>query len=129
MVPRVVQGYIARLPEVTNNAYNYFNYDHRIIDERVDRHDAQSCYRGPNKLADADYDALVKYAATIVNPVLLKYSPKVANEDALSTAIKSFQQGMFDGKINANKYNVLLDAMGAHHNMADYNNRKMLPIL
>ena len=121
MVPRVVQGYIARLPEVTNNAYNYFNYDHRIIDERVDRHDTQSCYRGPNKLADADYDSLVKYAATIVNPILLKYSPKVANEDALSTAIKSFQQGMFDGKINANKYNVLLDAMGAHHNMIDYN--------
>lgn len=111
LVPRVVQSYIARLPEVQRNAYKYFNYDNRVVDERVNRHDAKRPYQGPDDFTDADYDTLVKYAQTLINPVLSRYSPKCACEDALNIAIRHFNKGLFDGKINANKFNVLLSSL------------------
>jgi hypothetical protein len=49
----------------------------------------------------------------LVNPILAKYSPKVACEDALHMAIRSYNRGVYDGKINASKYNVLLNVMAA----------------
>jgi len=111
IVPNVVRRYIASLPEVTNNAYGYFNYDNRVVNERVQRFDAPSTYRGPNSFNDMEYDSLVSFAQQNINQGLAKYSAQVACEDALSLAIKSFNNGMFDGKINANKYNVLLAAL------------------
>jgi len=112
LVPKVVQNYIGQFPETNHNAYNYFNYDHRVVNERAEtRFDTQSCYKGPQDLSNEDFDVLVKYAKSLLNPVLLKYSPKLACEDALHIAIKSFDNGLFDGKINANRYNVLLAAM------------------
>jgi hypothetical protein len=111
IVPNVVRRYTASLPEVTNNAYGYFNYDHRVVDERVQRFDAGSNYKGPDDFSDMDYDTLVAYAQTQVNPGLARYSTTVACEDALNMAIRSFNKGAFDGKVNANKFNVLLSAL------------------
>jgi len=111
LVPNVVRRYVASLPEVTNNAYGYFNYDHRVVNERVPRGDMPSTYRGPNSFNDMEYDSLIAFAQQYVNPGLAKYSSQVACEDALNLAIRSFNRGMFDGKINANKFNVLLGAM------------------
>jgi len=111
LIPRIVHDYISSLPEVRHNAYKYFNYDNRVVNERVDRHDVRKPYMTAKDFGDMDYDALVSYARTLINPVLLKYSPRTANEDALSMAIRSFANGLFDGKVNANCYNVLLDVM------------------
>jgi hypothetical protein len=111
IVPKVVQGFISQLPEVTNNAYSYFNYDHRVVNERVSRGDLPSMYVGPDEFKDADYQDLVKYASTIVNPILKKYSALVAAEDAMNMAIKSFANGRFDGKVNANKFALLIKTM------------------
>lgn len=111
LIPKVVRGYVSQFPEVRHNAYSYFNYDNRVVDESVDRCDDKRAYKGPDDLTDMDYDALVCYAKTLVNPTLVQYSPKVACEDALSLAIRDFNNGMYDGKINANHYNVLLQSM------------------
>lgn len=111
LVPNVVKSYIAQFPEVRNNAYKYFNYDNRVVEERVERFDDHRAYRGPEDLVDADYDALVNHAKTLINPILAQYSARVAAEDALHIAIRSFANGFFDGKINANRYGVLLHAM------------------
>lgn len=111
LVPNVVRRYIASFPEVTNNAYKYFNYDHRVVDERVQRFDAHMPYKGPQDFSDMEYDSLVGAAQQSLNPILAKYSKTVACEDALHLAIKSFNNGMFDGKINASRYNVLLSAL------------------
>ena len=111
LVPKVAQNYIARFPESTNNAYKYFNYDHRVVEERVDRGDVQSTYKGPEALTNEDYDSIVVCAKQIIDPVLFKYSPKVAYEDALHLAIRHLGKGRYDGKINASKYNVLLDCL------------------
>lgn len=111
VAPRVAQSFINRFPEVRHNAYRYFNYDNRVVDERVNRGDMPSTYRGPDEFSDIDYDSLVKFAKAIVDPALLKYSVRVACEDALSKAIRSFGNGMFDGKVNAGRYNVLLSSM------------------
>lgn len=115
MIPKVVRSYLSRFPEVQRNAYPYFNYDNRVVDESVDRGTqnawAKPAYRGPDCFNDGDYDLLVKYAMSLLNPVLIKYSPRVACEDALSLAIRSYGNGLFDGKVNANKYNVLLQSM------------------
>jgi len=111
LVPKVVQNYIGQFPEVRHNAYNYFNYDNRIIDERVNRHDQKPPYKGPDDFSNPDYDALITYAKTIINPILAKYSMKVAHEDALHTAIRDFNNGLFDGKVNASKFEVLLKGM------------------
>lgn len=111
VAPRVVQNFIDRFPEVRHNAYKYFNYDNRVVDERVSRGDMPSIYQGPDEFSDGDYDMLVKYAKSLVNSILLKYSVRVACEDALSKAIWSFGNGRFQGKINAGRYCVLLSAM------------------
>jgi hypothetical protein len=111
LIPRVVQGYLAQFPDKRNDAYPYFNYDRRVVEERVPRGDCQAQYKGPENFTDTDYDSLVTHARTLVNPILAKYSDKVANEDALHLAIRSFNNGMFDGKVNASRYGVLLNAL------------------
>lgn len=108
IVPKVVQKYLSQFPENRNDAYGYFNYDNRVVEERMDRGDAPCTYKGPDEFSDGDYDGLLTYAKTLVNPILQKYSPRVACEDALHMAIKSFGTGQFDGKVNANKFAVLL---------------------
>lgn len=111
LVPNVVRRYIANFPEVTNNAYGYFNYDNRVVEERVERLDAKSAYQGPQDFSDVEYDGLVAQAQRGIDPTLAKYSVTVACEDALHMAIRSFNNGQFDGKINASRYNVLLGAL------------------
>jgi hypothetical protein len=111
LVPNVVRRYIASFPEVTNNAYKYFNYDHRVVNERVQRFDAHMPYKGPQDFSDTEYDSLVTAAQLGLNPTLAKYSKTVACEDALNLAIRSFNNGQFDGKINASRYNVLLGVL------------------
>lgn len=111
IIPNVVRRYVASFPEATNNAYKYFNYDNRVVNERVQRCDARSNYKSPDDFTDTDYDALVSYAQQIVDAGLVKYSAKVACEDALHRAIHCFGNGMFDGKVNASRYNVLLGAL------------------
>lgn len=108
LVPKVVNRYIASFPEVTNNAYKYFNYDNRVVEERVPRGDRRIPYLGPNDFTDVDYDALVQAAKRSINGTLARYSMDVACEDALHTVIKSFGSGQFDGKVNASRYSVLL---------------------
>lgn len=112
LIPKVVKNYIGQFPETTHNAYKYFNYDRRVVNERAEtRFDTQVAYKDPQHLTNDDYDILVHYAKSLINPILMKYGPKVACEDALHLAIRSFNRGMFDGKINANRYNVLLQAV------------------
>jgi len=123
IVPRVVQSFISQFPESSQNAYKYFNFDHRVVEERVQRGSGQApnerpLYQGPYDLTNADYSALVTTAKTMVNPILKKYSSRVANEDALNLAIRDFNNGQFDGKINASHFNVLLQAMDAQPVMA-----------
>ncbi len=111
LVPKVVRNFIANFPEVQRNAYKYFNYDHRVVDERVDRHDEKAAYKTPDDLTNTDYNDLVTYAKTLVSPILAKYSHRIACEDALHMAIRSYSNGLFDGKVNAGRYAVLLDAL------------------
>lgn len=111
LVPNVVRRYIASFPETVNNAYKYFNYDHRVVDERVQRFDAHMPYKGPQDFSDMDYDGLVSAAEQSLNPTLAKYSKTVACEDALNLAIRSFNNGQFDGKVNAGRFDILLQAM------------------
>lgn len=111
IVPNVVRRFIASFPETTNNAYNYFNYDHRVVEERVPRGDARAPYIGPQDLTDMDYGTVVAYAEQLINPILMKYSKTVACEDALHIAIRSCNNGFFDGKIDASKFLVLLGAL------------------
>jgi hypothetical protein len=108
LVPKVVNRYMASFPEVTNNAYKYFNYDHRVVEERVDRGDFQAAYIGPNQMTENDYANLVDFAKGSLDKTLARYSMDVACEDALHKAIKSYGNGMFDSKVNASRYNVLL---------------------
>lgn len=111
LVPKVVRNYIAQFPEVRHNAYKYFNYDNRIVSEKVERFDDKIPYQGPDDLTNSDYNRLVTYAKTLINPVLAKYSNRIANEDALNIAIRSFNKGQFDGKVNAGRFDILIKAM------------------
>ena len=108
LIPKVVSRYIASFPETTNNAYKYFNYDHRVVEERVNRGDQKSSYVSPSNFTDRDYEDLVEFAKTNINNTLARYSMHVACEDALHIAIRSYGSGRFDGKVNASKYTVLL---------------------
>lgn len=113
LVPRVAQNFISKFPTTWHNAYRYFNYDRRVVDESVNRGDSQPNYKGPDDLTNMDYDMLVNAAKSVVNPILAKYDARVACEDALSRAIRSFRNGLYDNKVNADRYNVLLDAVMA----------------
>ena len=114
LVPKVVQNYRAQFPETTHNAYKYFNYDNRVVEESVPRGDFRPPYKNADDFTNADYDSLIGYAKTIVNPILAKYSTRVANEDAMNIAIRSYNNGLFDGKVNANRFDVLVTAMTTH---------------
>lgn len=111
IIPQLLRKYVANFPEVRNNAYKYFNYDNRVVDERVSRGDALCTYKGPDDFTDMDYDFLMRSARNMIDPVLAKYSMDVACEDALSMAIRSIRNGSYDGKINAGRYNVILKAL------------------
>lgn len=108
IVPKMIRSFIANFPEVTNNAYKYFNYDRRVFNERVPRGDFKSPYMGPNDLTDNDYGSLITYAKQQINPILAKYSMNVACEDALHMSIRDFANGRYDNKINASKWVSLL---------------------
>lgn len=112
LVPKVVNNFKSQFPEVRHNAYKYFNYDNRVVNERVERGDCQRPWQDPDDFSNAEYDQLVKYAKTLINPILAKYSSLVACEDALSLAIRSYDRGRFDGKVNAGRFGVLMGAMG-----------------
>jgi hypothetical protein len=118
IVPQVVQKYLSQFPDNRNDGYKYFNYDRRVVEERVERGDQKPQYQNPNDFCDADYDGLVAYASTLINPILHKYSAEVACEDALHMAIKSYNNGLFDGKVNAVRFPVLIKAMTVQHVMA-----------
>jgi hypothetical protein len=111
IIPKVVRRYLASFPEVRNNAYRYFNYDNRVVDERVHSCECKSPYQGPDDFCDEDYDSLVKYAKTLINPYLARYSASVACDDALEMAIRDFNKGKFDGKINSSRYKTLLGSL------------------
>jgi len=111
LIPKVVDRFKAQFPETTNNAYPYFNYDHRVVNERVDRGDKPSTYKGPDEFKDSDYQSLLNYARTMIDPNLKKYSKEVACEEALNLAVRSYGNGAFDGKVNANKFQVLLSSL------------------
>ena len=108
LVPHVIRSFVANFPEVTNNAYKYFNFDRRVYEERVPRGDPRIPYRSPGTLRDADYGSLILCAKNCINPILAKYSMTVACEDALHSAIRSFGNGRYDNKINASKFISLL---------------------
>lgn len=112
LVPKVVANFKSQFPEVRHNAYKYFNYDNRVVNERVERFDQKRPYQGPDDFSNADYDQLVKYAKTLIDPILAKYDIKVACDDALNLAVRSYDRGRFDGKVNASRYEVLLRAVG-----------------
>ena len=111
LVPKVVQNYINQFPEVRHNAYKYFNYDNTVVDERVNRHDAKLPYKDADDFSASDYQSLLTSAKTIINPILAKYSSDVAYEDALHMAIRSYNNGLFDGKVNAGRFSVLKKAL------------------
>jgi hypothetical protein len=104
LIPNAIRSFVANFPEATNNAYKYFNFDHRVVDERVQRFDSRPPYKGPNDLNDDDYKALLGFARSNINPILAKYSMNVACEDALNMAIRSFLNGFYDNKIDASKF-------------------------
>jgi len=124
LVPKVVRNYIAQFPEVRRNAYKYFNYDHRIIDERVERFDNKMPYCDADDFKNGDYESLVSHAKTLINPILSKYSSRIAAEDALHTAIRSYSNGLFDGKVNAGRFDVLLEGMGIPRKTAKEEKKK-----
>jgi len=127
LIPKVVRNYIAQFPEVRRNAYKYFNYDRRIINESVERFDNKAPYLDADDFKNADYDSLVSYAKTLINPILTKYSSRIAAEDALHTAIRSFRNGLFDGKVNAGRFTVLLEGMGIPRKTAKTVEKKEAP--
>lgn len=112
LVPKVIRNYISQFPEVRHNAYKYFNYDNRVVNERVERFDQKRPYQGPDDFNNTDYDRLVVHAMTLINPILAKYSSRIAAEDALNMAIRSYDNGLFDGKINTSRFEILLQSMG-----------------
>ena len=107
----VLRNYIAALPEVQHNAYGYFNYDNRVVEESVNRGDPKIPYYTAKDFTNEAYNLLVTSAMSMINPILANYSPRVACEDALNMAIRSVGNGFFDGKINANAFNVLIGSM------------------
>ena len=111
LVPQAIRRFISEFPQTWNNGYRYFNYDNRVVNERVNRGDSQVPYQGPDQFTDREYSDLVTYAKSQMNPILAKYSKTVAAEDAMNMAIRSYMSGKFDAKINANKFAVLVNAL------------------
>ena len=117
IVPKMIRSLVGNFPEVTNNAYKYFNFDHRVVDERVQRYDLRPPYKGPNALNDSDYMSLLSFAKKAIDPILAKYSMNVACEDALHKAIRSYANGFYDSKINASKFVSLLGELKKNFGM------------
>jgi len=99
-------------PEYKDSGLSYFNYDNLIPEEIVPRGDVKTPYKGPYSFTEEDLKTLVDNAKTLVDKTLYKYNPAVAFQDALNRSIRDFHNGLFDGKINASTYQLLLNSLG-----------------
>jgi len=98
-------------PEILNNARHLFRNENgtTIIQEVVPRGDAKpSDIQVQGDLQDMDLRGLAVYAKALLNDNLLKYDKKVAFEDALWSAIKTKDNGKYQGKVNASTFDLIL---------------------
>lgn len=110
------ESFLKQHPEVLYNAEDLFHNrnDKTIIEEKVPRGDLGVDSIMPMdqyELEDADYKAILKYANKIIDKIIKEYDDTVAQEDALTKAIATFDEGKYANKVNATTYNYLLDHM------------------
>jgi hypothetical protein len=101
-------------PEIMHDARHLFRNENgtTIVEEIVPRGD-QGLPEVLNQgdITDLDLKGLAQYAASLVDPCLVRYDERVAFEDALNKAIWEKDSGMYQGKVNANTFCLILDTM------------------
>lgn len=101
-------------PEIMHDGRHLFRNENgtTIVEEIVPRGD-QGLPEILNQgdISDLDLKGLAQYAAKLVDPCLVRYDERVAMEDALSKAIWEKDSGMYQGKVNANTFCLVLDMM------------------
>lgn len=98
-------------PEILNNARHLFRNENgtTIVQEVVPRGDAKpNDIQVQGDLQDMDLRGLAVHAKALLNDNLLKYDKKVALEDALWNAIKTKDNGKYQGKVNASTFDLIL---------------------
>jgi len=105
-------------PEIKNNARALFRNENgkTIVEEIVPRGDVKTkdaIYpRNQSDLKEEDLRNLAVCASELIDPVIFKYDPRLAKEDALVMAIRTKDGGKYEGKINASTFCLILDTMG-----------------
>jgi hypothetical protein len=98
-------------PEIVNNARHLFRNENgtTIVQELVPRGDAKpSDIQVQGDIQDMDLRGLAIHAKSLLNDHLLRYDKKVAFEDALWNAIKTKDNGKYQGKVNASTFDLIL---------------------
>ena len=98
-------------PEIMNNARNLFRNENgtTIVQEVVPRGDAKPCdIMVQGDLQDMELRGLAVHAKALIDENLTRYDRKVALEDALWRAIRTKDNGKFEGKVNASTFDLIL---------------------
>jgi len=101
-------------PEILFSARNLFHNENgkTVIEAMVPRGDlsteAAIMPRTQYDIRDEDLQAISKHARKIVDAAMKEYDAGVANEDALTRAIATLDDGKYANKINASTYALIL---------------------
>ena len=105
---------LLRHPELLHNGSHYFRNHNgeTIVQEVVPRGDeGPSDVQTQYDVSSDDVNSIIQDALKNIDVVLLRYNPGVALEDALTKIIWSKDNGKFASKVNANTFNLMLEAM------------------
>lgn len=109
---------IMKHPEVTQNARGLFRNENgkTIVEEIVPRDDVKVkesiTPRNQYDLTNDDLRSISVHASSLVDDGISKYDPDLAKEEALAMAIRSMEDGKYDGRVNASTFQLILDNMG-----------------
>jgi len=116
-------------PEILNNARHLFRNENgtTIVQEVVPRGDAKpSDIQVQGDIQDMDLRGLAVYAKALLNDKLLKYDKRVAYEDALWSAIKTKDNGKYQGKVNASTFDLILSYLEGMRTAKDLGKKPQL---
>lgn len=133
-VSSMAKSMLQNHPEVLYGAKPYFRNENgqQVVQDIVPRGDLKTedviMPRKRGDLTEEDLKGLAVYATMIINEILSKYDPNVANEDALTMAIQYKDSGKYANKVDAPTYALILGNMKKIKNASDNNNVKKVSL-
>jgi len=102
-----------RVAEKFANRLEYFNTKRVLDSGNTLRAEYRDPYVNPANVSLDDLVVLAKHASEVMDKQLMEYNFNAAKESAIELTLRSFANGKFDGKVDANGRNQIFNLMGS----------------